>query len=69
MEHATAFDGVSLQVVELTGEPGDVFVTHPWLLHAPSANCGELPRMVLTERIRRKPRAETGDMRASHTVA
>lgn len=52
MEHATAFEGVPLQVAELAGGPGDVFVMHPWLLHAPSANCGELPRLLLTERIR-----------------
>jgi hypothetical protein len=52
MAQPTGVEGVSLQVVELTGEPGDVFVMHPWLLHAPSANCGSLPRMVLTERIR-----------------
>lgn len=52
MAQPTHFAGVPLQVVELTGEPGDVFVMHPWLLHAPSANCGSLPRMVLTERIR-----------------
>ena len=41
----------TLQVVELTGEPGDVWLMHPWMLHAPSANCSERPRMVLTERI------------------
>jgi hypothetical protein len=41
-----------LQVVELTGEPGDVWVMHPWILHAPAPNCGARPRMVLTERIR-----------------
>jgi hypothetical protein len=45
--------GVPLQVVELAGEAGDVFVMHPWLLHAPSANCGARPRLVLTERVRR----------------
>jgi hypothetical protein len=52
MAQATPFDGAPLQVVELAGEPGDVFVMHPWLLHAPAANCGERPRLVLTERIR-----------------
>jgi hypothetical protein len=48
----TASDGAGLQVVELAGEAGDVFVMHPWLVHAPSANCGERPRLVLTERVR-----------------
>jgi hypothetical protein len=41
-----------LQVVELVGEPGDVFAMHPWLLHAPAPNCGARPRLVVTERLR-----------------
>jgi hypothetical protein len=53
VEKPTPFEGSELQVVELTGEPGDVWLMHPWMLHAPSANCSERPRMVLTERIRR----------------
>jgi hypothetical protein len=52
MEKPTEFDGGTLQVVELVGEPGDVWLMHPWMLHAGSANCGARPRMVLTERIR-----------------
>jgi len=52
MKQPTSCNGAPLQVVELTGEPGDVFAMHPWLLHAPAANCGTLPRMMLTERIR-----------------
>jgi hypothetical protein len=52
MSEVTPFAGAPLQVVELAGEPGDVYVMHPWLLHAPAANCGSLPRLVLTERIR-----------------
>ena len=51
MEKPTPFEGSELQVVELTGEPGDVWLMHPWMLHAPSANCSERPRMVLTERL------------------
>jgi hypothetical protein len=52
MAHPTDFHGSSLQVVELTGEPGDVWLMHPWMLHAASANCGARPRMVITERLR-----------------
>jgi hypothetical protein len=52
MARPTLHDGAALQVVELAGEPGDVFAMHPWLLHAPSANCRGAPRMVLTERVR-----------------
>ena len=53
MSAATPFDGVALQVVELTGEPGDVWAMHPWMVHNLSPNCGARPRIVLTERIRR----------------
>ena len=52
MAQPTDFEGSSLQVVELTGEPGDVWLMHPWMLHAASANCGARPRMVITERLR-----------------
>lgn len=52
LEKPTEFEGGLLQVVELTGEAGDVWLMHPWMLHAPSANCGSRPRMVVTERIR-----------------
>jgi len=45
-------DGESLAVVELTGEPGDVYLMHPWTLHAPAPSCSDRPRLVLTERIR-----------------
>ncbi len=39
MSEGEIFDDVPLQVVELTGEPGDVAITHPWLLHALAPNC------------------------------
>jgi hypothetical protein len=52
MSHPSDFSGGSLQVVELTGEPGDVWVMHPWMVHDASPNCGARPRLVLTERIR-----------------
>ncbi|MCP4004124.1 MAG: phytanoyl-CoA dioxygenase family protein [bacterium] len=45
------FDGVPLQVAEMTGEPGDVVLAHPWLFHALAPNCGERARMVLTDRL------------------
>lgn len=47
----TDVDGTPLRVVELTGEPGDVVVCHPWLVHASSANVGSRPRMMRTIRI------------------
>jgi len=54
MEAPTSAKAGALQVVEMTGEPGDVWVMHPWMLHAPAPNCGSRPRMALTERIRAK---------------
>jgi hypothetical protein len=61
MEQATDHEGVRLRVVEFSGAPGDVVLMHPWILHAPSANCGTRPRMVLTERIHtcHQPRIDT----------
>lgn len=44
-------DGVAVSVTELTGKAGDVYLTHPWLLHAISPNCNPVPRMMCTQRI------------------
>jgi ectoine hydroxylase-related dioxygenase (phytanoyl-CoA dioxygenase family) len=54
VDRAAAHEGVALQVAELAGGPGDVYAMHPWLLHAPALNCGDRPRLVLTERVRSK---------------
>jgi len=40
MNVPTAVDGAELRVFEMTAEPGDVFLVHPLILHAPSTNCG-----------------------------
>ncbi len=42
---------IPLAVSELTGKAGDVYFTHPWLLHAISPNCNSTPRMMCTQRI------------------
>jgi len=49
-EHVLA--DVPLRVVELTGEPGDVVIGHPWLLHSPSPNRGDRPRFMRVQRLR-----------------
>lgn len=51
-------DGVPVAVTELTGEPGDIVLAHPWLLHTPSPNRGETPRFMRVQRIaaKRRPR-------------
>ncbi len=51
MAEETSFEGVPLQVVEMTGEPGDVVLMHPWLLHALAPNSGDRARIVLTDRL------------------
>lgn len=38
--------GVAVQVVEITGQPGDAFLCHPSLLHAVSMNCRNVPRLM-----------------------
>jgi hypothetical protein len=51
MREATLCDGVPLQVAEICGDAGDLFVMHPWLLHSLSMNCATRPRMALTQRV------------------
>lgn len=51
-QQATVRD-VFLAVRELTGKAGDVYFTHPWLLHAISPNCNSTPRLMCTQRIHR----------------
>ena len=46
---ATQVDCVGVQVEEMTGEPGDVFVMHPAALHAAAPNALETPRLVLAQ--------------------
>lgn len=51
MNTDTEVRGVPVRIVELTGGAGDVFVTHPALLHAPAMNVGSRPRLMRTQRI------------------
>jgi hypothetical protein len=39
-------DGIPVRVVELTGSAGDVYLTHPWLLHSIAPNTSDAPRMM-----------------------
>jgi hypothetical protein len=48
MDRETEVDGVALQVVELTGKPGDVVLIHPWLVHAVAPNAADAPRFMRT---------------------
>ena len=47
----TDVDGVPTQVVELTGQPGDVVLCHPWLVHNGGPNANARPRMMRASRV------------------
>jgi Phytanoyl-CoA dioxygenase (PhyH) len=51
MEDGATLAGVTLKVIELTGEQGDAIIMHPSVLHTPAKNCGSRPRMVLRQGI------------------
>jgi hypothetical protein len=46
-------DGVPVRVVELTGSPGDVVITHLHIFHARSPDTGTAPRLMLGKEVRR----------------
>lgn len=41
-------DGVRVQPIELSGGPGDMFLSHGQVFHCASANTGDRPRQMLT---------------------
>jgi hypothetical protein len=49
MDRETEVGGVKLQVEEMTGEPGDLYLMHPRALHNGAPNAAALPRLVLTQ--------------------
>jgi ectoine hydroxylase-related dioxygenase (phytanoyl-CoA dioxygenase family) len=53
MDRAAHVDGVDVRAVELTGEPGDVILMHPLMLHAGSRNCAAVPRLALNSTVYR----------------
>ncbi len=54
MEEPVEVDGMPLQIVELTGEPGDAVLCHPSLVHTVSMNCSTMPRFMRRTNVRRK---------------
>ncbi len=46
MAGETVVDGVPLRVVELTGDPGDMVVCHPAMVHCGAPNRGVWPRLM-----------------------
>src|ERR1700682_1918261 len=53
MERSEASNDIELRVIEMTGEPGDVLLAHPRLLHAGAKNCTSVPRLVLSSIVHR----------------
>ena len=48
MDADTDIDGVPARVVELTGSAGDVYITHPWVMHTIAPNAASQPRLMRT---------------------
>jgi hypothetical protein len=48
MDTATQVLGIDVQVVEFFGEPGEIILMHPWMVHAAAPNCGCEPRIMLS---------------------
>jgi hypothetical protein len=49
MRDGSELDGVNVRVCEMLGEPGDVLLMHPLMLHAPTPNVMATPRMMLAQ--------------------
>jgi hypothetical protein len=58
MADDTLVGDVPVRIVELTGCAGDVYMTHPALLHAPAMNVLARPRMMRTQRVFAVPDVE-----------
>ncbi len=54
MEEGACVDGIDLRVIEVSGKAGDVFVMHPYALHAASPNVRREPRMMLGQQVNRR---------------
>jgi hypothetical protein len=54
MAREECVDDVPIRVVELTGEPGDVILMHPWTFHAAASNCSATPRMMISHSVFRR---------------
>jgi hypothetical protein len=53
VKEGAVINDVNVRVIEMTGEAGDVFMTHPLMLHAGSKNCAQSPRLVLSTTVYR----------------
>jgi hypothetical protein len=51
-------DGLPARVVECTGRAGDVYLTHPWVMHCIAPNARSEPRLMKTGAIYRAASVE-----------
>lgn len=51
MTEGIELEGIPLKVAELTGQPGEAILMHPWTFHTASPNCGATPRMILNQSV------------------
>ena len=59
-------DGVTCEILELTGAPGDVWFTDLRMLHTLSVNITEKPRLSVTQRFFTKDSIELMELRSQH---
>ena len=53
MNSGAVVNEVEVRAFEMTGEPGDVILTHPLMMHAGARNCAGVPRLVLSSTVYR----------------
>jgi hypothetical protein len=46
METVTEVDGIPCHVVEACGQPGDIYLCHPWTIHCMPPNASDRPRFL-----------------------
>ena len=55
MDQEVDIDGLPARVVELTGDPGDIFITHPWVFHTIADNALDQPRIMRSTAVFARP--------------
>ena len=56
MATTTDVDGIPARVIEACGQPGDVYVCHPWTIHCPPPNAHTQPRFLRSPTLGHRPR-------------
>ena len=64
MGEITDVDGTHARVIEASGQPGDVYVCHPWTIHCTPPNANDQPRFLRSPTLSHR-RRQTEDPTAS----